>query len=176
MTPRPASRPARDRQRGFSLIVSLIMLVLITLVALGSMRTVALQSRMSATTHDRNLAFQAAETSMRDGEALAAATTPAAFPVTNCTGIYCSTPAPAAQPRWANEAFNGWVATTSTVSTNASAPEAIIEYMGNGANWFGCMQEIPRPPNCTTPRYRVTARSAAEGRAAVILQSDAASP
>jgi type IV pilus assembly protein PilX len=162
-------------ERGFSLIVSLVLLVLITLVALASMRAVAMQSRMSASTHDRNLAFQAAETALRDAEALAVASVPANFPANGCTGIYCAQPDPAATARWADPAFAGWTATATGVSANATAPEAIIETMPAGPAWGGCMNEIPRSPNCPKPRYRVTARSTAEGRATVILQSDDAS-
>ena len=162
-------------ERGFSLIVSLVLLVLITLVALASMRAVAMQSRMSASAYDRNLAFQAAETALREAEQIAVGALPGTFPASGCTGIYCATPAAGDTARWADASFTNWTKTTSTVSANAVAPQAIVEYMGSGANWFGCMQEIPRPPNCTTPRYRVTARSAANGRATVILQSDDAS-
>ena len=49
------------RQRGIAMIVSLVLLVIVTLLALGSLRGVVLQSRMSGTTTDRSLAFAAAE-------------------------------------------------------------------------------------------------------------------
>lgn len=161
--------------RGFSLIVSLILLLLVTLVALASMRGVALQSRMSATTHDRNLAFQSAETALRDAEAQTAALTPADFPANGCAAGLCAQPAAASITRWSDAAFGGWQDTGTAVSDNAVAPQAIVENMGTGANWFGCMQQIPREPNCVTPRYRVTARSQAADRAAVIVQTDQAS-
>jgi type IV pilus assembly protein PilX len=161
--------------RGFSLIVSLILLLLVTLVALASMRGVALQSRMSATTHDRNLAFQSAETALRDAEAQAAAITPANFPANGCVEGLCAQPAATATARWNDSAFAGWQDTGTAVSDNAVAPQAIVENMGTGANWLGCMQQIPREPNCVTPRYRVTARSQAADRAAVIVQTDQAS-
>ena len=162
--------------RGFSLIVSLILLLLVTVVALASMRGVALQSRMSATTHDRNLAFQSAETAMRDAEAQTATLSPADFPAAGCTAGLCAQPAAAATARWNDNAFGGWQDTGTAVSANAVAPQAIVEYMGTGANFAGCMQKLPRDPHCETPRYRVTARSQAADRAAVILQTDQASP
>ena len=65
------SLPQRRGQRGISLIVSLVLLVMVTVVALASVRSVTLQTRMSAANQDRNLAFQAAETAMREAEDLA---------------------------------------------------------------------------------------------------------
>jgi len=171
MKPRP--RQPR-RQRGFSLIVSLILLVLVTLVAVASMRTVSLQSRMSATTYDRNLAFQAAEAGLRGAEALAAVATEASFPASDCAGGYCAQPAPADPARWMNDGFTGWQDSAVAVSAGAATPGTIIERNGEGDNWAGCGQQIPREPNCRTPRYRVTGRSTADGRATVILQSDVA--
>ena len=53
-----------QRQQGFSLLASLILLVVVTLVALAGMRSVAMESRMSASAYDRNLALQAAETGL----------------------------------------------------------------------------------------------------------------
>ncbi len=167
------SHPLR-RESGFSLIASLILLVLVTLVAVSSMRTVSLQSRMSATTYDRNLAFQAAETGIREAESLAVVATEASFPAADCVEGYCAQPAPADPARWADDAFAGWRNSALAVSTGAAAPGAIIERNGEGDNWPGCGQQIPREPNCRTPRYRVTSRSTAEGRATVILQSDVA--
>ena len=52
--------------------------------------------------------------------------------------------------------------------------EGIVERSGEGENWPACSQEIPRQPNCRTPRYRATSRSTDDGRAAVLLQSDIA--
>lgn len=172
--PMSKCRARAGRQRGFSLIVSLILLVLVTLVAVASMRTVVLQSRMSATTYDRNLAFQAAEAGMREAEALAVAATEASFPVSDCTDGYCAQPAPADPARWTDDEFAGWKDSAVAVSAGAATPEAIVERNGEGDNWPGCGQQIPREPNCRTPRYRITSRSTAEGRATVILQSDVA--
>jgi hypothetical protein len=39
---------------------------------------------------------------------------------------------------------------------------------------LNCENEVPRQPNCSTARYRVTARSAEAGRASVTLQSHVA--
>lgn len=57
------------RQKGSVLLVSLIMLLLLTLVAVAGMQGTILQERMTGNLKDRNLAFQAAEAALRDGEA-----------------------------------------------------------------------------------------------------------
>ena len=55
-------------QRGSALIISLVFLVIMTLIAVSSMRDTTLQERMAGNLRDRSLAFQAAEASLRDGE------------------------------------------------------------------------------------------------------------
>jgi len=162
------------RQQGFSLFASLILLVVVTLVALAGMRSVAMESRMNASSYDRNLAFQAAETGLREAEARAGVATAVNFPAAGCANGYCAEPAPADLARWADAAFNDWLDVAAAVSDNASTPAAIVERSGEGENWIACGQEIPRQPNCRTPRYRVTSRSVADDRASVILQSDVA--
>ncbi|MGF1642088.1 MAG: PilX N-terminal domain-containing pilus assembly protein [Thiotrichales bacterium] len=57
---------SRD-QRGFTLIVALIVLMVITLTAMTAVRSVTLEERMIANDRDRALAFQAAEAAVRDG-------------------------------------------------------------------------------------------------------------
>ena len=66
---------AAAAQRGVSMMVSLVLLVVVTLIALGSMRGVVMQARMSGASHDRSLSFQAAEAALREAEARAALAT-----------------------------------------------------------------------------------------------------
>ncbi|MDP1900260.1 MAG: PilX N-terminal domain-containing pilus assembly protein [Rubrivivax sp.] len=172
---KPRHPPARA-QRGISLIVSLVLLVLVTLIAVGSMRGVLLQTRMSGTTHDRSLAFQASEVALREAERRAATATEADIPAAGCAAGYCATPALADTPRWMDAAFVGWQPAAAAVPADAPAPEAIVEDMGDAPNWVGCENEIPRQPNCSTRRYRISARSAADGRASVLVQSQFAAP
>ncbi len=56
------------RQRGISLIVILLLLLVMTLIGLAVLRTTLLQERMSANLRDRSLSFQAAEAALRDAE------------------------------------------------------------------------------------------------------------
>jgi len=56
------------RQQGTALVIALVMLLVITVAGVTSMRSSALQERMSGNTRDREVAFQAAEGALRAGE------------------------------------------------------------------------------------------------------------
>lgn len=59
----------RRFQSGASLVVVLILLVVMTILGLAVMRTTLLEERMSANMYDRSLAFQQAESALREAEA-----------------------------------------------------------------------------------------------------------
>ncbi|HND98148.1 MAG TPA: PilX N-terminal domain-containing pilus assembly protein, partial [Plasticicumulans sp.] len=78
----PASLRAPRRERGAVLIMTLILLVVATLIALSAQRNTALEERMAGNLLDRNLSFQAAEAALRGGEsALANAVAAGSVPV-----------------------------------------------------------------------------------------------
>lgn len=56
------------RQTGAVLAVSLILLLIVTLVAVSSMQGTALEEKMAGNARDRNLAFQTAESAVREAE------------------------------------------------------------------------------------------------------------
>ena len=55
-------------QEGFVLIVGLVILGLLTMLALSSMRDSTVQEKMAGASRDSGLAFQAAESALRDAE------------------------------------------------------------------------------------------------------------
>lgn len=55
-------------QRGSVLLISLIMLLVLTVIGVTTLRTTVRQERMSANDRDGQVAFQAAELALRDGE------------------------------------------------------------------------------------------------------------
>jgi len=63
-------------QEGFVLIVGLVILGLLTMLALSSMRDTTMQEKMAGASRDSGLAFQAAESALRDAENCITATTP----------------------------------------------------------------------------------------------------
>jgi type IV pilus assembly protein PilX len=56
------------RQQGAVLIVSLVLLLVMTLIGISSMQTNTLEEKMSGNYRDKNLSFQAAEMTLREGE------------------------------------------------------------------------------------------------------------
>lgn len=59
-----------QQQAGVALFMSLIMLLIITVLGLSSIQTTTLQERMARNARDSNLAFLAAESALKDAEAL----------------------------------------------------------------------------------------------------------
>lgn len=57
-----------SRQRGAILVVSLLLLLVMTALALTASQTTRLQERMAGNSRDTELAFQAAEAALRDSE------------------------------------------------------------------------------------------------------------
>ncbi|WP_368388915.1 PilX N-terminal domain-containing pilus assembly protein [Marinobacter sp. SS8-8] len=57
-----------QRQRGATLIVALVMLLLISLLAIGGMQGSVMQERMASNAHDSAISFQASEAGLRQAE------------------------------------------------------------------------------------------------------------
>lgn len=77
-------------QSGAVLVISLIMLLLLTLIGASSMQTTSLEEKMAGNLRDRNLAFQVAESALRDAELdiLGIGTTPRNPAISGITGFY----------------------------------------------------------------------------------------
>ena len=165
------------RQSGAALMVVLILLMVMTLIAIASMKGTVFEERMSAAQYDRVITFQSTEAALREAEALIEGNT--AFPETGCTNGLCAEEedlAGASAAIWQDTSVP-WRAVTADVNvTNngvaiANAPEYVIESMGLAPNWPGCEREMPVSPNCLSPNFRITARSTATDRARVLLQA-----
>lgn len=168
------------RQRGVTLVIALMLLLAITLLGLASMRGSTMQERMSANLYDRAIAFQAAESSLREAETLLAGGTAGPFDGT-INGLY-GKPAPATSGyhnRWEDSAVVWATASTwwesadaDTRAKAAGAPQYIIEDMGMWPSTPDCDTVTTIAPDCLKPRYRITARSApVTGRPSVVLQT-----
>lgn len=173
------SYPARvTRQAGISLIVVLMLLLVMTLLGLAVVRGTLMQERMSGNLLDRSVNFQAAESALREGEALAAAQT--VVPTgSGCSAGVCGQPVATQVERWRDPSFAGWIdASTTSRSAAASRTRFYIEYMGTSESWFECNsdEKYTGQPICVRPMYRVVALSEAAGRASVILQSSYIAP
>jgi len=77
---------AYKRQHGATLIISLILLLIITLLAISSMREVSLEERVVGNLRDSQAAFNGAESGLREGEMRLAARTSPTDTTANCAG------------------------------------------------------------------------------------------
>ena len=116
---------------------------------------------------------------LREAEARTATTK--SFQYTDsCTTGLCGEP----NPGNVDEYVDRWLQATppyfnaAAVSADGISvtPAYFIEYMGQAPNWPGCDREVPIQAGCLGPRYRITARATANGRAEVLLQSSYTSP
>ncbi len=67
---RPLISLHRNNQRGATLIIAMVMLLLLTIIGLSSMRGTSLQESMAGNMRDSSLAQHAAEAALRQGEAV----------------------------------------------------------------------------------------------------------
>lgn len=58
----------QSKQQGVALFISLVLLLVLTIVGVSSVQTTSLEVRMARNHHDSTLAFQAAESALRDAE------------------------------------------------------------------------------------------------------------
>lgn len=72
----------KSNQNGSALVISLMILLVLSLLGMSAVQVSTVEERMAGNLRNSNLAFQAAETALRDGEADLAAAVPANF---NCT-------------------------------------------------------------------------------------------
>jgi len=121
-----------SRQRGATLMISLMILLVMTLIGITSMGTSNLEEKMAGNDRDINMAFHAAEAALRQAESYVMndIASTAAFDGTN-TGLYAvdSNPDIDAAATWTNSLnYSG------TISGINTAPKYIIEVMGAVGN------------------------------------------
>jgi len=129
-----------SRQGGITLFISLIFLTILTLLGLAAMSSTSLEGAMATNAQDTNIAFQSAETALRQAQTYVAnSVSPASGFNASCTNGLCL-PSATNQPDWSR---NGGVAQwgfpgTNTViqapgigGTVSRPPEYIVELLPN---------------------------------------------
>lgn len=162
-----AARPA-VAQRGVVLVIALVMLVMMTLMALSAAQVTGLNERMVGFARDRDVAFQAAEAVLREGERVLQLAVLPAFDGT--AGLY-PTLASGTTPRW--KTINWATSSVSyggTVAGVSAPPRYIVEEIvilpGVGESLDAAEAES------TNAYYRVTGRAVGgEGNTVVVLQT-----
>lgn len=89
----------RQREAGAVLIVGLIMVLLISIIGLSAIRSSNLQESMAGNMRDRNIAFQAAESALVEGEDLVNIFGAAPFCTNQPTTCYLRSQAPFPLPQ-----------------------------------------------------------------------------
>ena len=80
-----------DNQRGWVLVVGLVVLVMLTILAMALMKTTRLEEKMAGATREMNLSFQAAETVLRGAETFVENLADEALFYTTAGGLYSET-------------------------------------------------------------------------------------
>jgi type IV pilus assembly protein PilX len=117
----------RAAQRGVTLIITLVMLVVVTLIVVSSLRSTTLNERMAGNSRDRQRAFQAAEAAVRSCLSQLDANTYSGVKLTPVASA-------ASAPQW--EVDTNWTGTNSTaVTVDAAAglnanPRCLVETLG----------------------------------------------
>lgn len=166
-----SSLPIRHVQQGAILVVALIMLLAMTLIGVTGLSSTTMQERMAGNTREGNIAFQAAEAALRQGEAFLTTATLPDFNGTN--GLYKPAPGGTAQ-RW--DVAANWTGTASKEYTGglnisdvtlAATPRYMIEELPATPAPGGTQtSDTPAPE---TGMYRVTARAVGRSDSTVVM-------
>lgn len=172
------NRPAiAQQQQGFVLVMGLIMMLLLTIIGLAAIRGSGMQELMAGNIKDRNMAFQAAEASLREAEALINDNIAKCGTFTGAEGCYLDRNIVKPVIAWTDNEWAAGSAEASIVLSVAKKPRYVIEQIttvavvssaSGGCSEFGC--EDAGVNNMTT--YRVTSIGYGGSESAqVMLQS-----
>jgi type IV pilus assembly protein PilX len=78
----------QNNQRGWVLVVGLVILVMLTMLSMALMKTTRLEEKMAGATRDMNLSFQAAETALRGAESFIESQTEESIFITTANELY----------------------------------------------------------------------------------------
>ena len=171
----------QQNQIGVALVVSLLMLVLVTLLALSVVSTSVFEERMAGNTRDRALAFEAAEYALRQAEDVLSNPVVPSFTTTGGSGghyrdLDTNSGGVSEEVYWRD--MHGWddsppkavvAAKSDGVLSGQLQPKYVIEeFSAISCEWYSKKWPPPPPRNV----YRITARGKGlTTESVVILQS-----
>lgn len=165
-----------SRQQGAALAAVLLVLLVVMLLGLASMRGALMQERMSGNQVARDHAFQAAEASLREAEAIAATKPP--VPASGCNQGLCALPRNGAVSAWEANGFwndGGAGFRVAAQAVNGIRPRFVIEDYGidedASADCTTSIDVSSHACSSRVQRYRITVLSRAGNGAEVMLQS-----
>lgn len=153
------------QQRGFALIISLLLLVAMTLLVVSAMRSTTLQERMTVNMHQRELARQVAEATIF----FASRQLP---PAGNPSWYHPNLPTPSFGQSEAWRLSAGWGTTEIELDGVKYPAEYQVENLGFWTSRDDPTCKVKENPLCERQTYRITARAKAQdGQAQVTLQA-----
>ncbi len=172
------TRPvARNPQRGMTLLVGLVLLMMLTVIGTVSFRGTTMTERMTGNTVDRNVSFQSAENAGKEALTQIVAGTASAL-----TGGYYPTPFAQGGTNdfWtggegATVAVHANCAGTTPFSWKSCAQAVATRYTNNASNAQYVIELLTEISSggSTTRTYRITSRSTGgSGTSDVILQTN----
>ncbi len=154
----------RISQTGAALITCLMLLVVMTILGVSSITSSTMEERMAGNMLNKHMSFQAAEAALRAGETIAAnlagdsTYTDPETPTASTDGLYQRSEVLDSNfPLW-NDATAAWQNATTAGTIVIQNPQYIIESFSNAPRDNDCVIEVPLPPGCMLPVFRVTAR------------------
>ncbi len=163
---------AHLRQRGATLIICMVILLVVTVLGVGSIQDTTLQEKMAANMKNRNMAFQAAESALRGAENYLNSTAVLPDFDGTTTGLYAQIGGNDPLPDTWSDAQ--WVASGAVYSGGAiggvdTAPRYILEQMASTVT--GASLQAGQPLS-SDDFYRITVRAVGgTATARVIAQS-----
>lgn len=177
----------RLRQSGAVLITALVLLLIMTLLGLASMQNTSLEERMAGNMRHANIAFQAAESALRQGEAWIASRTAEPTPTSDGSSGIWSLDGPESLPSSFDSAYPWWqqlidtdwaksgvstydhtLKTAGSVNLDSAMPRYVIEER----RFVSDSLELGQGSETGRMFYQVTARGTdVSGRMQVMLQS-----
>jgi type IV pilus assembly protein PilX len=82
------SKPINRKERGATLVITMIFLLILTIIGLAGMDVTGLEERMAGNMRDRNMAFQAAEAAILEGERYLETEVSLPLPFNGSNGLY----------------------------------------------------------------------------------------
>ena len=122
-------------QRGVALFISLVLLLVLTIAGVSAVQTTSLEERMARNTHDSLLAFQSAESTLREAEGwiIANVSSTAQFSENGANGLWTSAPYDEADQRWEEDIWADGnaqsIEVVSTVDGVSAQPRFIVEWV-----------------------------------------------
>ena len=167
------------RESGVALFIALVILLIITVLGISGLQTTTLEERMAAGARDRDLAFQAAESALAQGEAFIETLGPGSLAQfqTNSNGLFVPPTTPTTPDRWTTV---DWVADASipTVGTAidgvVTQPKYIVEHVTTLVADEDSLNisNLGAPVGTPTEIFRVTSwAQGGSARAVVMLQA-----